>query len=448
MPFTEQDYENAIIELMKDKLGYDYFYGPAIDRDYHSPLYMSMLRSLLVEINPELTLEAIEEAIFKLQNFDSVHLQQKNKTFMDYLQNGIEVSTQFNGEPRYDRVQLIDYDNPDLNSFAVINQWTVKEHETKRADIVVFINGLPLVVVELKSCSRENTDASDAYLQLRNYMLDIPSLFTYNAFCIMSDLIVSKAGTITAKEDRYMEWKTTDGNYEETKYAAFNILFEGMLEKRRILDIIKNFIVFSDDIKILAGYHQYYAVKKAVERSVTATSSDGKGGIFWHTQGSGKSLSMVFYTQLLQKALQSPTVVVLTDRNDLDDQLYGQFSKCADYLRQTPEQAENRADLKKLLAGRVANGIIFTTMREIRGIGRNPFRTAQYHCDSRRSSSHDQYTLDEKIDPKTGKVTLGFARLVRAVYPMPPSLVLPEPRSRRRTAPVSRCSVIILTFMI
>ena len=416
MPFTEQDYENAIIELMKDGLGYDHFYGPAIDRDYHSPLYMDMLRTLLVEINPGLTVEAIEEAIFKLQNFDSVHLVQKNKTFMDYLQNGIEVSTQFDGEPRYDRVQLIDYENPDLNSFAVINQWTVIEHETKRADIVVFINGLPLVVVELKSCSRENTDASDAYLQLRNYMLDIPSLFTYNAFCIMSDLIVSKAGTITAKEDRYMEWKTTDGNYEETKFAAFNVLFKGMLEKRRLLDIVKNFIVFSDDIKILAGYHQYYAVKKAVERSVSATSSDGKGGIFWHTQGSGKSLSMVFYTHLLQKALQSPTVVVLTDRNDLDDQLYGQFSKCADYLRQTPEHAENRADLKNLLAGRVANGIIFTTMQKFEESD-EPLSERHNIIVIADEAHRSQYSLDEKIDPKTGKVTLGFARLVRDSLP-------------------------------
>ncbi|NLD49806.1 MAG: type I restriction endonuclease subunit R, partial [Clostridiaceae bacterium] len=321
MHFTEADFENAIIELIRDKLGYDYFYGPDIVRDYHSPIYSDLLRFSLTEINPSLTSDAINEAIFKLNNFDSVQLVQKNKAFMDYLQNGIEVSTLYKGEPKYDRVKLIDYDNPEANSFTVINQWTVIEHEQKRPDVVIFINGLPLVVVELKSCSREETDASAAYRQLRNYMHDIPSLFTYNAFCIMSDLATSKAGTITADEDRYMEWKTTDGNYEETKYAAFDVLFVGVLEKHRLLEIIRYFIVFSDDTKILAGYHQYFAVKKAIERTRTAAVSDGKGGIFWHTQGSGKSLSMVFYTKLLQEALQSPTVVVLTDRNDLDDQL-------------------------------------------------------------------------------------------------------------------------------
>ncbi len=416
MPFTEQVYENAIIELMRDKLGYDYLYGPDIVRDYHSPLYTGMLAFSLAEINPTLSSDAINEAIFKLKNYDSVHLVQKNKVFLDYLQNGIEVSTLHNGEPKYDRVKLIDYDNPDLNSFVVINQWTVIDNEQRRPDVVIFINGLPLVVVELKSCSREETDASAAYRQLRNYMQDIPSLFVYNAFCIMSDLATSKAGTITASEDRYMEWKTTDGDYEETRYATFDILFEGMLEKRRLLDIIKNFIVFSDDIKILAGYHQYFAVKKAIERSITATATDGKGGVVWHTQGSGKSLSMVFYTRLLQEALQSPTVVVLTDRNDLDDQLFNQFAKCADYLRQVPEQAENRADLKKLLAGRVANGIIFTTMQKFEESA-EPLSDRSNIIVIADEAHRSQYSLDEKIDARTGKVTMGFARLVRDSLP-------------------------------
>ena len=416
MHFTEAAFENAIIQLIRDKLGYDYFYGPDIVRDYHSPLHFEMLRFSISEINPSLTHDAINEAIFKLNHFDSVQLVQKNKVFMDYLQNGIEVSTLYKGEPKYDRVKLIDYENPEANNFTVINQWTVIEHEQKRPDVVIFINGLPLVVVELKSCSREETDASAAYRQLRNYMHDIPSLFTYNAFCIMSDLVTSKAGTITAYEDRYMEWKTTDGNYEETKYAAFNVLFEGMLEKRRLLDIIRNFIVFSDDIKILSGYHQYFAVKKAIERTRAAAVSDGKGGIFWHTQGSGKSLSMVFYTKLLQEALQSPTVVVLTDRNDLDDQLYGQFSKCAEFLRQVPEQAENRADLKKLLAGRIANGIIFTTMQKFEESD-EPLSTRRNIIVISDEAHRSQYSLDEKVDPKTGKITLGFARLVRNSFP-------------------------------
>ncbi|MFZ3132247.1 MAG: type I restriction endonuclease subunit R, partial [Desulfosporosinus sp.] len=416
MPYTEQNYENAIIELMRYKLGYDYHYGPEISRDYHSPLYQDQLLKSLRIINPALSQDAINEAVYKLKNYESVNLFQKNKKFMDYLQNGIEVSTQYNGETRYDRVRLIDYENPESNHFCIINQWTVVENEEKRADAVVFVNGLPLVVIEVKSCSRENTDVSAAYRQLRNYMKDIPSLFTYNAFCVMSDLVTSKAGTITSSEDRFMEWKTVNGDYEETKHAMFNTLFEGMFEKNRFLDILENFILFSDDNKILAGYHQYFAVKKAIERTKTATKTDGKGGIFWHTQGSGKSLSMVFFAKLLQKALSSPTVVVLTDRNDLDDQLYGQFAKCSDYLRQVPEQAESRENLKKLLAGREANGIIFTTMQK--------FEESAEPLSERRNiilmadeAHRSQYSLGEDIDEKTGKVSLGYARLVRDSLP-------------------------------
>ena len=416
MSFTEQDFENAIIELMRDELGYEYIYGPDVERDYQSPLHEEMLLTALNDINPGLTLEAVNEAIYKLKNFESINLLQRNKTFMDYLQSGIEVSTMVEGEIRHDRVMLIDYDNPQNNIFYVANQWTVVGNAERRADVIIFINGLPLVVIELKSCSREETDASDAYLQLRNYMQDIPDLFNYNAFCVMSDLTVSKAGTITAEEDRFMEWKTTDGNYESTKYAAFDVLFVGMFAKNRILDIIKNFIVFSDDIKILAGYHQYFAVKKAIERSQTAASSDGKGGIFWHTQGSGKSLSMVFYTKLLQEALHSPTVVVLTDRNDLDDQLFGQFSRCAYFLRQTPEQAESRVELKKLLDGRAANGIIFTTMQKFEESS-EPLSTRRNIIVIADEAHRSQYSLNEKIDARTGKVSYGFALLVRESLP-------------------------------
>ena len=199
-------------------------------------------------------------------------------------------------------------------------------------------------------------------------MQEIPSMFIYNAICVMSDQLISKAGTITSGEDRFMEWKTKDGNYENTQYAQFDTFFEGIFQKERLLDIIKNFICFSNEgintYKILAGYHQYFAVKKAIESTKHATTTDGKGGVFWHTQGSGKSLSMVFYAHLLQEALDSPTIVVLTDRNDLDDQLYSQFVKCKDFLRQAPLQAESRENLKTLLAGRQANGVIFTTMQK------------------------------------------------------------------------------------
>ncbi|GHU95256.1 hypothetical protein AGMMS49974_06320 [Deltaproteobacteria bacterium] len=251
-------------------------------------------------------------------------------------------------------------------------------------------------------------------------MIEIPSLFTYNAFCVMSDLAVSKAGTITADEDRFMEWKTVDGSYENTQYATFDTFIAGIFEKSRLLDIIKNFICFSreqnEDVKILAGYHQYFATRKAVASTQKATETDGKGGVFWHTQGSGKSLSMVFYARLLQEALRSPTIVVLTDRNDLDNQLYTQFSKCSDFLRQVPVQAESRRNLKELLARRQANGIIFTTMQK--------FEESSEPLSERRNivvmadeAHRGQYGLEEKINADTGRVTIGTARIIRDSLP-------------------------------
>lgn len=307
----------------------------------------------------------------------------------------------------------------DNNSFIVANQWTFIEKVEKRPDIIVFVNGLPLVVMELKSPSREEAEASQAFRQIRNYMLEIPSLFQYNAFCVMSDLANSKAGTITAGEDRYMEWKSINGSYENTQFANFDVFFEGMFEKRRFLDIVKNFICFSrdheKDVKILAAYHQYFAVKKAVRSTVQATRSDGRGGVFWHTQGSGKSLSMVFYAKQLQEALESPTIVVLTDRNDLDDQLYGQFSKCKEFLRQEPQQAESRVHLKELLAKRQANGIIFTTMQKFEESA-EPLSERRNIVVMADEAHRGQYGLEEKVD-SSGKVIIGSARIIRDSLP-------------------------------
>ena len=368
MPFTESNYENAVLNLFTDVLGYSCAYGPDIDRDYHNPLYEDLLLPALQRFNPGLPTEALNEAVYKIKNFETGTLLQKNMVLTDYMQNGVPVKYFVDGEECSSLVYLVDYGVPEHNDFLVANQWTVVENSEKRADIVVFLNGLPLVVIELKSPSREETDASDAYRQLRNYMHEVPSLFVYNAFCVMSDMATSKAGTITAGEDRFMEWKTKDGNYENTQYAQFDTFFEGIFEKNRFLDILKNFICFNVDgektFKVLAAYHQYYAVKKAIESTKYATATDGKGGVFWHTQGSGKSLSMVFYAHYLQEALESPTIVVITDRNDLDNQLYGQFARCKDFLRQTPQQAQSRTHLKELLANRQANGIIFTTMQK------------------------------------------------------------------------------------
>ena len=350
--FTEDSYEKALIGLFQ-AMGYEYAYGPDIERNYQEPYYLDQIWASLPVINPSKHQNAIFEAIKKLTNIDSGDLTQKNGIFMDYLQNGIPVAYHDGKEVRHDIVYLIDYENTYRNTFQVINQWTYVEKSEKRADLILFVNGLPLVLIELKSPSREETDASAAYRQIKNYMFEIPSMFTYNAFCVMSDMMCSKAGTITSSEDRFMEWKTKDGNYESTQYADYDTFFEGIFPKDRLLDIIKNFTCFSHEekgsAKILAGYHQYFAVRKAVERTVKATNGDGKIGVFWHTQGSGKSLSMVFYAHMIQEVLSQPTIVVITDRNDLDDQLFTQFSKCKDFLRQTPVQAQNREHLQELL---------------------------------------------------------------------------------------------------
>ena len=437
--YTEADYEKSVIELFQN-MGYQYVYAPDVERDFRSPLYEEELDDSIRRINPDMPEDAITDALYKLKNFENAELVLKNALFMDYIQHGIEVRYFVKGEERSGLVYLVDYKNPDKNSFVVANQWTFIENSNKRPDILLFLNGMPVVLIELKSPSREETDASEAYTQIRNYMHEIPSMFIYNCICVMSDHLTSKAGTITSGEDRFMEWKTKDGNYENTQYAQFDTFFEGMFEKERFLDIIKNFICFSNEgskqVKILAGYHQYFAVNKAILSTKHATETDGKGGVFWHTQGSGKSLSMVFYAHCLQDALDSPTIVVITDRNDLDDQLYGQFAKCSKFLRQEPvhadksklsdEDKEYNAHLRKgekpiiglmdWLNDRKANGIIFTTMQKFE---------ESFECLSERrniivmadEAHRGQYGLKEKVDAKTGEIKIGTARIIRNTLP-------------------------------
>ena len=427
--YTEADYENSIIELFQN-MGYRYVYAPDLERDFRSPLYEEELVSALHRLNPKMPEDAITDALFKLKNFENAELVQKNELFMDYLQHGIEVRYFVKGEERSGLVYIVDYKNPEKNSFVVANQWTFIENSNKRPDVLLFLNGLPVVLIELKSPSREETDVSEGYLQIRNYMQEIPSMFIYNCICVISDHLTSKAGTITSGEDRFMEWKTKDGSYENTQYAQFDTFFEGMFEKERLLDIIKNFICFSNEglkkFKILAGYHQYFAVRKAIESTKNATVTDGKGGVFWHTQGSGKSLSMVFYAHLLQEALDSPTIVVITDRNDLDDQLYGQFAKCKDFLRQEPVHAtcrkltetsgKNDIGLMDWLDGRQANGIIFTTMQKFEESS-EPLSERLNIIVMADEAHRSQYGLKEKVDAKTGEIKVGTARIIRDSLP-------------------------------
>lgn len=426
--FTEDTFEQAVIELFEN-MGYTHIYAPDMDRtDYSRPLLDDVLRDCLVRLNRNLPVTAIDEAILKLNDFDAGSLLQKNMVFMDYLQNGITVKYAVNGEERSSVVRLIDYADAAKNDFYVVNQYTFVENgNNRRPDIILFINGMPLVLMELKSPSKDEVGAENAYNQIRNYMQDIPSMFYYNAICVISDLSTNKAGTITSGLDRFMEWKTKDGDYENTAYAQFDTFYEGMFQKERLLDILKNFILFSGDgqkqFKILAGYHQYFAVRKAIEKAKIATKTDGKGGVFWHTQGSGKSLSMVFYAHLLQEALDSPTIVVMTDRIDLDDQLYTQFAKCAPFLRQTPVQATSKENLRELLDGRQANGIVFTTMFKFER-GERPLSERRNIVVMADEAHRGQYGFDERIvmkeneqGEKEAHTVIGNARIIHDALP-------------------------------
>lgn len=422
LDINEDFFERTLIERLVEKHGYKFLHGPDVARstnEYRDVFLPGIFSSALARINKELPSAAIQEAILKLSNIEGGSLEQRNETFTDYLQSGVEVRYFDGKEERNDIVRLLDFDNPESNTFHVVNQWTFVEYSEKRPDVICFVNGMPLVVFELKSPSREETDASDAYLQLRNYMHHIPSLFVPNVFCVMSDMAETRVGTITSDEDRYVAWKSVDGDYSETKMATWKTMVDGMMPKARLMDIIKNFACFNDAgekvIKILAAYHQYFGVTKAIDRAVEAVDGDGKIGVFWHTQGSGKSLSMVFFAHLLQERLNCPTIVVITDRNDLDDQLFGQFGRCKDFLRQSPVQATSRENLKELLVGREANGIIFTTMQKFTD-GDEPLCDRSNVVVMVDEAHRGQYGMTERMD-EHGKVSVGAARVVRKALP-------------------------------
>lgn len=422
MKIDEDFFEKTLVDHLRDEWGYEYLHGPNVPRtsdEYRDAFLPGVLPAALKRINKGLPDSAIQEAVLKLSNVEGGSLEQRNEIFTEYLQSGVEVRYFDGKEERDDIVRLLDFEHPDNNVFNVVDQWTFVEYSEKRPDVVAFVNGMPLVLFELKSPSREETDASDAYLQLRNYMHHIPSMFVPNVFCVMSDMTETRVGTITADEDRCVAWKSVDGDYSETKSATWKTMIDGMMPKARLLDIIRNFVCFNDSgdriVKILAAYHQYFGVTKAIERAEEAVNGDGKIGVFWHTQGSGKSLSMVFFAHLLQARLNSPTIVVITDRNDLDDQLFGQFGRCKDFLRQTPVQATSRENLKELLVGHEANGIVFTTMQKFVD-GDEPLCDRSNVVVMVDEAHRGQYGMTEKID-ESGKISVGAARVVRKALP-------------------------------
>lgn len=377
--FHEDDLEQATLEWL-ERLGYDTASGPDIasdgtspERDSYSDVVLNgRLEDALMRINPNATMETISRAVQLVTMVQSPNLIINNRIFQKYVTDGIDVEVRTaDGRNVVEKLWLFDFENLTNNDFLAVNQFTVIEgNYNKRPDVVVFVNGLPLVVIELKNSTDEQVGISEAYHQLQTYKTTVPSLFQFNAFLVTSDGINARAGSLTANEERFMMWRTMDGKtIAPSTVPQLEVLLEGMFQPTVFLDLLRHFIVFQTDgekvFKILAAYHQYYAVNKAVEegKRAVAETGDRKIGVIWHTQGSGKSLSMVFYTGKLVLEMNNPTIVVLTDRNDLDDQLFNTFSISSDLLRQTPKQADSRSDLKQLLAVE-AGGIIFTTMQK------------------------------------------------------------------------------------
>ena len=432
--FTEDSYEQALIELFK-QMGYQYEYGPDVERDYREPFNAADLKAALRRQNPQLSEEVLADAYRQVTNVNEGTLAQRNERLMEFVQDGVEVKYTDNGREKTALVRLMDFDEPLKNDFKVSNQWRVEEVGKIRCDMVVFVNGLPLVVIELKSPSREETSEDDAYLQIKQYQQKCPSLFVYNAFSVTSDMLTTHAGTITASQNRFMEWKSKNGDYETTAAGNYETFFEGIFPPERLTDILQNYICFDHKdgkaAKVMGAYHQYFAVNKALKTTREAYSrQDGKGGVFWHTQGSGKSFSMVFFVHKLMMQAPGLTVVVVTDRNDLDQQLYEQFAGCSKFIRQIPQQvgfdlnargkkvkAEGggRKDLKNKLKDLETGGIIFTTIQK--------FEEGTGLLSDRRNiivitdEAHRSQYGEERWDSKSEKMKKGYALLMREALP-------------------------------
>ena len=377
--FIENDLEQAVLEWFQD-LGYQTQYGPDISpggsfserESFGDVVLYDRLYSALKRINKQYSNDTISELVKKITRQQSLSIIQNNVAFQKLLTDGIDVEVkQKDGSIKTEKAYIFDAKDIENNEFLAINQYTVIENgKERRPDIVAFLNGIPVVVIELKNATNEEVDIVDGFNQLQTYKRDIPSLFYYNAFMITSDGINAKVGTITSDLDRFMFWRTIDGEKESgLSFPQLQVMLHGMMNKKRFLDLVSkySFFVHEEDksFKILPGYHQFFAVNKALYTTHLAASENGsrKAGVIWHTQGSGKSYSMLMYTRQLVLELNNPTIVVITDRNDLDDQLFTTFSKSADYLRQTPKQADTRKKLRELLSVQ-AGGIVFTTIQK------------------------------------------------------------------------------------
>lgn len=376
---TENEIEEIALSYLQG-LGYTYQLGTVIspdgehpERQYNEVVLVTRLRDAIDKLNPNISQDAKEDALKKVLRTESPNALINNENFHRYLTDGVDVEMRTESGIRGEKIYIVDFENPENNEFLAVNQFTVVEgNQNKRPDIILFVNGLPLVVIELKNAVDENANLKSAFNQLQTYKQAIPSLFTYNSLLVISDGWDARCGTITSDYGRFMTWKTKDGQTTaDHLQPQMEVMFHGMLNKHTLLDLIRQFIVFeksdSKTLKKVAAYHQYYAVNKAVESTVTASGSNGdrRGGVIWHTQGSGKSLSMVFFSGklIIEPRMENPTLVILTDRNDLDEQLHETFTNCQQLLRQEPQKAESRRELRQLL--KVASGgIVFTTIQK------------------------------------------------------------------------------------
>ncbi len=494
---TENTIEEFSIELL-ERLGYQYIYAPDLPvrstqtgiahdlsaeasaqaggekperASYEEVLLTERLQNAIRRINPKVPADSQEEAFKEIQRINSPELLANNESFHRMLTEGINVSYQKDGHDRGDLIWLIDFKNPENNEFIVANQFTVIENgNNKRPDVILFVNGIPLVVIELKNPADENATVKSAFKQLQTYKQIIPSLFTYNGFMIVSDGLEAKAGTLSSGFTRFMAWKSADGKEEASNLVSqLETLINGMLSKETLLDLVRHFVVFEKSkkedsktgivtvstVKKLAAYHQYYAVNRAVESTLRATGytsekslsrysgktplsmvmespesygvpgvklqpkGDRKGGVVWHTQGSGKSLSMVFFTGKIVLALNNPTVVIITDRNDLDDQLFDTFAASTQLLRQAPKQVENREDLKEKL--KVASGgVVFSTIQKFQPDNGNVYETLSDRENIvviADEAHRTQYGFKAKLDKDTGEISYGFAKYMRDALP-------------------------------
>ncbi|HGF0544515.1 TPA: type I restriction endonuclease subunit R [Staphylococcus aureus] len=440
--FNEDDLEQVALEWLQS-LGYDYKKGNEISMTSLTPERKSdkdvvlheRLEKALRKINSDIHPRFIEKALHELTLEKSPNLLENNLTFHENLINGIEIEDYDDeGQSIVEIVKIIDFEYPQNNDFLAVNQLTIVNGDyKKRPDIVLFINDLPIVVIELKNSTNETVGVEDGYHQLETYKMRIPQLFTFNEVLVTSDGINTKAGSLTANYDRFMTWRSKDGQTESSPgLASLDVLIHGMLNPETLLDLIRYFVLFQDDgkghiSKILAAYHQYYAVNKAVDRALLASSEqgDGKGGVIWHTQGSGKSLTMVFFSGKLIQMLNNPTLVVVTDRNDLDNQLYSTFVKSKGrsgkgLLRQTPKQAETRKELKSLLSVE-SGGIVFTTMQKFEP---EQNETTMATLTERKNvivmadeAHRTQYGFNAKYDDKGEGIKYGYAKYLRDALP-------------------------------